>query len=76
MVCLALEQMFVGIIIKQEIRSATYEIGGGIIECLVFPLPKSEAVTVSKNWGGKNNGGLHLLVQWQLSPNHPFIVPR
>jgi hypothetical protein len=49
---------------------------GGIIEYLVIPLPKSEAVTVSKNWGGKNNGGLHLPVQWKLSPNHPFIVPR
>lgn len=54
------------------------EKGGGIIEYLVLPLPNSEAVTVSKNWGGENNRGLHLPVQRQLSPtpNHPFIVPQ
>lgn len=35
------------------------EKGGGIIEYLTL-VPKSEAVTASKNWGGENNGGLRL----------------
>lgn len=46
------------------------EKGGGIIEYVIL-VPKSEAVTASKNWGG-----LCLLVQWQLSPSRPFTAPQ